>query len=68
LNVAKEGAQVYFWQGPPGTPLPKFYRTVRRFAVNGEEVEVVQACGQYLAVVSNLVQSFSNRFSNEAAT
>ena len=55
LNVAKEGAQVHIWQGPPGTPLPELYRTVRRFAVNGAEVEVVQACGKYLSVVSMLV-------------
>lgn len=64
LAAALEGAQVHIWTGPPGTPLPQFYRSVRSFNFDGEEAEVVQACGRYLAVVSDLVKSFAERFAD----
>ena len=67
LAAAREGAQVHI-SSPPGTPPPQFYRQVRSFNFDGTEAEVVQACGRYLAVLSNLVKSFAERFADETAT
>jgi len=67
LAAAREGAQVHIWS-PPGTPQPQFYRPVRSFNFDGIEAEVVQTCGRYLTVLSNLVKSFAERFADETAT
>jgi len=50
------------------TPQPQFYRPVRSFNFDGIEGEVVQTCGRYLTVLSNLVKSFAERFADETAT
>jgi len=68
LAVAKEGAHIEISGGIPGTPAPPQYRTGHRLIFNGTELDAVQACGQYVALLSQLVTSFAERFPDESAT
>jgi hypothetical protein len=62
LFSTRGGSQVHVSGGVPGTPLPEFYRLVSSFKFGDDEMEVVQACGKYLALMHKLVESFVARF------
>jgi hypothetical protein len=60
LAAAREGLRVQVSGGIPGTPSAQFYRS--NFKFSGTEMEVVQACATYLALMKKLVESFVARF------
>ncbi|TAJ98220.1 hypothetical protein EPO44_11985 [bacterium] len=68
LAVAKEGTQIQVWRGVPGTPAAPQYRTERSLVFNDTKVNAVHACGQYVALLSQLISSFAERFPDEPAT
>ena len=67
LAVAREGAGVHIWHGPPGTPAPTFSRTIRTFSVGGTQREVSTAATEYLQIVVALVEAFKAHYANAAA-
>jgi len=68
LAVAKEGAQIEIWGGIPGTPAVPRFRMARSLIFEGTKVNAVHASGQYVALLSQLVNSFAERFTDESAT
>ena len=67
LAVAREGAGVHIWHGPPGTPAPTFSRTIRTFSVGCTQREVSTAATEYLQIVVALVEAFKAHYANAAA-
>lgn len=68
LAVAREGAQIQIWNGIPGAPVPAQYRATRSLVFGDTEVSAVQASAKYLALLSQLVSSFTERFPDETET
>ena len=67
-KASREGARIDIWNGPPGNPPLTFPQTVRSFLIESSEVEATQACRDYFAVVTTLVDTFVQAHADDTAT
>ena len=61
-RASSQGLQIEVSNGPIGNPPLEFTSLTRAFEIGGNEAAVVRACGNYVSLLTKLVDDFASQF------